>query len=109
MPKDKLPFLSNELNLIPLKSLILGDEIDINSTAGKYIQTNGEPTLGSKDNFNLFDRQEDEELQSVEGKREYYKIRLSSKKTGRQCDVNVYFKTKHNPTKEEEKSKNNAP
>ena len=87
----------------------VGDEIDINSTAGKYIQTNGEPTLGSKDNFNLFDRQEDEELQSVEGKREYYKIRLSSKKTGRQCDVNVYFKTKHNPTKEEEKSKNNAP
>jgi len=39
-----------------------------------------------------------------EGQKQYFKIRLTSKKTGKKIDVNFRFRNFHNATKEEESS-----
>jgi hypothetical protein len=72
-----------------------------NDTAGSYINklTGKKPILGIVPNSNLIIP---EEHYAEEGKKNYLKLRLTSKKTGKKIDINFRPVHKHNKTTQEE-------
>ena len=64
-------------------------ESDTNSKAFKATQQNTEGATN---------------IASTVAQNQYFKVRLTSKKTGRKVDVNLRFRRNHNETKEEEES-----
>ena len=76
-------------------------------TAATYLQKSEdkEPKLVINEEYKLFQKSTD---QLFAGKKEYFKIRLTSKKTGKKCDINFMFKNKHIVTEEEKQSEVNT-
>ena len=79
-----------------------------NMTAAGYMQYNHIESIPKFGNTNLkykiFQDLGISQGEDKEGQKQYFKIRLTSKKTGKKIDVNFRFRNFHNATKEEESS-----
>ena len=77
-----------------------GDPDFENETAGEYLNRlpSKNPSLGLDSlNYKIFKPLEQE---TKDNKKEYFKVRLTSKKTGKKFDINLKYKMNHNETKE---------
>ena len=74
------------------------------ATAGTFLKTNtSQPKLGVSEKVIFQEKYKDGVLQG-EPAREYFKVRLTSKKTGKKADINLRFRINHKSTQEQEKS-----